>query len=75
MIKNEAKKNLKYKDITTDIQRTWNVKTKVITSNNWGYWNHLLLLQKISEQHAGKHKIQGLKKQPYYTLCTCYAKY
>jgi len=30
VIKKEAKKNLKYKDITTDIPCTWNVKTKVI---------------------------------------------
>jgi hypothetical protein len=29
MIKKEAKKILKYKDLTTEIQRMWNVKTKV----------------------------------------------
>ena len=27
---NEAEKTLKYKDITIEIQRMWNVKTKVI---------------------------------------------
>ena len=41
-------------------------KNKSDTSNNWGYWNHRKLLQKISDQHTGKHKIQELKKQPYY---------
>ena len=30
MIKKEAEKILKYKDLTTEIQRMWNAKTKVI---------------------------------------------
>ena len=30
MIKKEAEKILKYKDLTTEIHRMWNVKTKVI---------------------------------------------
>jgi hypothetical protein len=30
VIKKEAEKNLKYKDLTTETQRMWNVKTKVI---------------------------------------------
>ena len=30
MIKKEAEKILKYKDFTTEIQRMWNVKTKVM---------------------------------------------
>jgi len=30
VIKKEAEKILKYKDLTTEIQRMWNVKTKVI---------------------------------------------
>ena len=29
-VKNETDKILKYKDLTTEIQRMWNVKTKVI---------------------------------------------
>ena len=31
MIKKEAQKIIKHKDLATEIQRTWNVKTKVIT--------------------------------------------
>jgi hypothetical protein len=30
VIKKEVEKTRKYKDLTTEIQRTWNVKTKVI---------------------------------------------
>ena len=30
VIKKEADKTLKYEDLTTEIQRIWNVKTKVI---------------------------------------------
>ena len=30
VIKKEVEKILKYKDVTTEIQRMWNVKTKVI---------------------------------------------
>jgi len=30
VIKKEADKNLKYKDLTIEVQRMWNVKTKVI---------------------------------------------
>ena len=39
VIKKEAEKILKYKDLTVEIQRKWNVKTKVITSNNRGDWD------------------------------------
>jgi hypothetical protein len=31
VIKKEAEKILKYKDLTIDIQRMWNVKTRVIS--------------------------------------------
>jgi len=31
VIKKEAEKILKYKDLTTEVQHVWNVKTKVIT--------------------------------------------
>jgi hypothetical protein len=54
VVKKEAEKILKYKDLTIEIQRMWNVKTRVITSNNWGEWNHFKIIQKIREQHIRK---------------------
>jgi len=50
VIKKEAKKILKYKDLTIEIQRMWNVKT----SNNWSDWNHFQIIQKIRERHTRK---------------------
>jgi hypothetical protein len=48
VIKKEAEKILKYKDLTTEIQRMWNVKTKVSD------WDHFQVIQKIRERHTGK---------------------
>jgi hypothetical protein len=50
----EAKKILKYKDHTIEIQHMWNVKTKCDISNNMGNWNHLKIFQKIPQQHNRK---------------------
>jgi len=46
VIKKEAEKILKYEDLTTEIQRMWNVKNKGDTSNNRG---RLGLFQSHSE--------------------------
>ena len=54
MIKKEVEKILKYKDLTIEIQRMWNVKTKGDTSNNWSYWDHFQIIQKICERHTRK---------------------
>ena len=54
VIKKEAEKILKYKDLTIEIQRTWNVKNKGDASNNRGDWDYFKVVQKIREQHTGK---------------------
>jgi len=53
VIKKEAEKILKYKDLTIQIQRMWNVK-KGYTSSNRGDWDYSKVIQKIREQHTGK---------------------
>ena len=54
VIKKEADKIVKYKDLTIEIQRMWNVKKKGDTSNNRSDWDYFKVIQKISEQHTGK---------------------
>jgi hypothetical protein len=52
VIKKEANKILKYKDLITEIQCMWNVKIKGDASYNRNNWNHFKTLQKIFEQHT-----------------------
>jgi len=54
VIKKEAEKILKYKDLTIEIQRMRNVKNKFDTSNNRGDWDYFRIIQKICEQHTRK---------------------
>jgi hypothetical protein len=54
VIKKEAEKILKYKDLTIEIQRKWNVNARVDTSNNWSDWDHFKIIQKIREQQTRK---------------------
>jgi hypothetical protein len=52
-IREAAEMFLKNEDLAIEIQHTWNAKANV-TSNNRGKWNHLKIMQKISEQHNKK---------------------
>ena len=58
MTKKEAEKFLKYKDFTIEIQRTWNVKTKVITGKLEPSKNHT---EKYLNNIPGNHD-QGTKE-------------
>jgi hypothetical protein len=53
VIKKEAEKILKYKDLTVEIQHMCNVKTRVILVII-GATNHFKIIQKIREQHTRK---------------------
>jgi hypothetical protein len=55
VIKNEAEKILKYKYLTTEMER----KSKCDTCNNRGNSNHLKIIHKILQQHTGKARNQG----------------
>jgi hypothetical protein len=70
VIKKEAEKILKYKDITIEIQRMWNVKNKCDTSSNRGNCNHIKIIQKIPEQHHGKARNQGTAENSHIGHCT-----
>jgi hypothetical protein len=54
VIKKEAKKILKYEDLTIETQCMWNVKAKVVPEIIRATGNHLKFIKKIHEQRIGK---------------------
>jgi hypothetical protein len=68
VIKNEAEKILKYKELTIQIQRMWNVKTKVLPVIIKATGIIPKSLKKYLSNIAGKHKIKELQNQPYWAL-------
>jgi len=54
VIKKEAEKILKYKDLTIEIQCIVECKNKGDTSNNRGDWDYFKVIKKIREQHTRK---------------------
>ena len=62
VIKKEAEKILKYKDLTVAIQRMWNVKTKVIPVIIGATGTISKSFRKYVSNIPGKHEVKELQK-------------
>jgi len=62
VIKKEADKTLKYKDLTIEIQRMWNAKTKVIPVIIGATGTVSKLFRKYVSNIPGKHEVKELQK-------------
>jgi len=62
MIKKEAEKILKYKDLSIEIQRMWNVKTKVIPVIIGETGTISKSFRKYVSNIPGKHEVKELQK-------------
>ena len=62
MVKKEAEKILKYKDPTIEIQRMWNVKTKVIPVIIGAAGTISKTFRKYVSNIPGKHEVKELQK-------------
>jgi hypothetical protein len=61
-IKKEAEKILKYKDLTTEIQRMWNVKTRVIPVIIGAIGTISKSFRKHASSIPGNHAVRELQK-------------
>jgi len=62
VIKREAEKMLKYKDLTIEIQGMWNVKTKVIPVIIGATGTISKSFRKYVSNRPGKHEVKELQK-------------
>jgi hypothetical protein len=62
VIKKEAENILKYKDFTTEIQRLWNVKTKVIPVIIGSTGTTSKSFRKYVNNIPGNHEVKELQK-------------
>ena len=62
VIKKGAEKILKYKDLTTEIQHMWNVKTKVIPVIIGATGTISKSFRKYVSNIPGKHEVKELQK-------------
>ena len=62
MIKREAEKILKYKDLTIEMQLMWNVKTKVIPLIIGATGTISKSFRKYVSNILGKHEVKELQK-------------
>jgi hypothetical protein len=63
--KKEAEKVIKYKDLTIEIQRMWNVKTNVLPVIIAATGTIQKSFRKYLSNITGKHEIKKLQKMPY----------
>ena len=76
VIKKEAEKILKYKDLTIEIQRMWNVKTKAIPVIIGATGTiSKSFRQYVSNRCQETMKSRNYRKQPYWALHTYFGKY
>ena len=62
VIKKEAEKILKYKDLTIEIQRMWNLKTKVIPVIIAATGTISKIFRKYASNIPGNHEVKELQK-------------
>jgi len=75
VFKKEAEKTLNYKDLTKEIQRMWNVKTKVIPVIIGATGTISNSFRKYVNNIPGNMKSRNYRKQPYWALHTYFGKY
>jgi len=63
VIKKEAEKILKYKDFTIEMQRTWNIKTKVLPVTIGATGTISTSFRKYVSNILGKHEVKELQKR------------
>jgi len=74
VIKKEAENSLKYKDLTIEIQRMWNVKASVIPVIIGATGTISKSFRKYVSDIPGNHDVRKYRKQPYWTLHTYFGK-
>jgi hypothetical protein len=72
----KAEKIFKYKDLTTEIQRMWNVKTRVIPVIIGAKGTISKSFRKYVSTIPGNHEVKELqKKLPYWALHTYFGEF
>jgi hypothetical protein len=74
VIKKEAEKIIKYKDLTIEIQRMWNVKTRVISVIIGATGTISKSFRKYVSDIPRNMTLRSYRKQPYWTLHTYFGK-
>jgi len=70
VIKKEAEKILKYKNLTTEIQRMWNVNTKAISVMIGATGTVSKSFRKDMSNIPGKHEVKEVTENSHIGQCT-----